>query len=156
MRRATGGPQHLHHHRIHLLAMFSSAAGRVVSTLPPPAVCAFARPAALSAAQKPFARPGHQRRLSSSKASTPPADGSDANGSASAQQTPAGAEKTPAEKAPARKAKGRAGRKTATAPPVPALNVPHVPPTDYLQKPGMQAERIRIVLLLISFAQRSR
>lgn len=111
--------------------MFSSAAGRVArapATLPPPSVCAFARPAALAAAQQPFVRPGgHQRRLSSSKASIPP-DGSNANGSSSAQQ------------ASARKVTGRAGRKrSAATPPAMALNVPHVPPTDYLQKPGTYA-----------------
>ncbi|KAK3209653.1 hypothetical protein GRF29_44g228828 [Pseudopithomyces chartarum] len=110
--------------------MFSSAAGRVArapATLPPPSVCAFARPAALAAAQQPFVRPGgHQRRLSSSKASIPP-DGSNANGSSSAQQ------------ASARKVTGRAGRKrSAATPPAMALNVPHVPPTDYLQKPEVK------------------
>ncbi|KAL1592673.1 hypothetical protein SLS60_011089 [Paraconiothyrium brasiliense] len=117
--------------------MFSSAAGRVVrspSTLPPPSVGAFARPAALGAAQKPFARPGHQRRLSSSKASTPP---DSSNGSSSAQQAPASAEKAPA-KASVKKGTGRAGRKRTTTPPIPALNVPHVPPTDYLQKPEVK------------------
>ncbi|KAJ4305628.1 hypothetical protein N0V90_001159 [Kalmusia sp. IMI 367209] len=115
--------------------MFSPAVGRVVrcpSSLPAPSACAFGRPAAIGAAQKPFARPGHQRRLSSSKASIPP-DGSNANGSSSAQQTPASASK-----APTRKMTGRAGRKRASTPPVPALNVPHVPPTDYLQKPEVK------------------
>ncbi|KAJ4351150.1 uncharacterized protein N0V89_006489 [Didymosphaeria variabile] len=129
--------------------MFSCAAGRVVrspSTLPPPLVCAFARPAALGAAQKPFARPGHQRRLSSSKASTPP---DSSNGSSSTQQTPASAEKAPA-KASVKKATGRAGRKRTTTPPIPALNVPHVPPTDYLQKPGMQRKNRREVHQLIN------
>lgn len=117
---------------VHPLAMFSPALGRVVrstSSVPACSVCALGRPAALGAVQQPFARPSHQRRPSSSKASIPP-DGSNANGSSSAQQTPASANK-----APARKLTGRAGRKRSTTPP--ALNVPHVPPTDYLQKPGM-------------------
>lgn len=122
----------------HLLAMFSPALGRVVrssSSLSAPAVCSFGRPAALSAAaQLPFSRPSHQRRPSSSKASIPP-DGSNEKGSSSAQQTPASADKAPVGKVPAKKVTGRTGRKRSSPPP--ALNVPHVPPTDYLQKPGM-------------------
>ncbi|KAF1972497.1 hypothetical protein BU23DRAFT_159695 [Bimuria novae-zelandiae CBS 107.79] len=125
--------------------MFSSAAGRVArspSTLPPPSVCAFARPATIAAAPMSFARPSHQRRLSSSKASIPPdnsnangstpSGGSNTNGSNSTQQASASAGK-----APARKANGRAGRKR-TTPAAPTLNVPHVPPTDYLQKPEVK------------------
>ncbi|KAF2181910.1 hypothetical protein K469DRAFT_740459, partial [Zopfia rhizophila CBS 207.26] len=108
--------------------MFSPALGRVVrstSSISPPSVCTLGRPAAaLGASQQSFSRRLHQRRLSSSNASIPP-DGS--NGSSSAQQTPG----TSTTKAPAKKSTGRAGRKrTITA----AINVPHVPPTDYLQK----------------------
>ncbi|KAF9739073.1 hypothetical protein PMIN06_005320 [Paraphaeosphaeria minitans] len=120
--------------------MFSSAAGRVIrssSTLSPPSACAFARPAALSAAQKSFPRPGHQRRLSSSKASTPP---DSSNGSNSAPQAPASTEKAPVKKATennekvAHGGKQQTGRRkkqaTTTAAPAPTLNVPHVLPTN--------------------------
>ncbi|KAF2686925.1 hypothetical protein K458DRAFT_429845 [Lentithecium fluviatile CBS 122367] len=115
--------------------MFSPALGRVVRSSSaisaPSTVCSLGRPAVLgAAAQQPFSRPSHQRRLSSSKASIPP-DGSNENGSSSAQQTPASASK-----APARKVTGRTGRKKSSSPP--ALNVPHVPPTDYLQKPEVK------------------
>ncbi|KAF2451851.1 hypothetical protein P171DRAFT_478875 [Karstenula rhodostoma CBS 690.94] len=118
--------------------MFSSAAGRVIrssSTLPPPSVCAFARPAALGATQKPFPRPGHQRRLSSSKASTPP---DSSNGSSSAPQAPASAEKNPLKKATendekmtesGKKQIGRRKKQTTTSA-APTLNVPHVLPTN--------------------------
>ncbi|KAF2740294.1 hypothetical protein EJ04DRAFT_508275 [Polyplosphaeria fusca] len=113
--------------------MFSPALGRAVrstSSIPAP-VCTLARPAAtLNAAQQTFTRRPHQRRLSSSKASIPP-DGS--NGSNSAQQTPA----TGTTKAPTRTLKGKAARKRAAAPP-PLPKVPHVPPTDYLQKPEVK------------------
>ncbi|KAF2643962.1 hypothetical protein P280DRAFT_477398 [Massarina eburnea CBS 473.64] len=108
--------------------MFNPAIGRVVrfsSALTAPSARALGRHTAIGAAQQPFSR----RRLSSSKASIPPA-GSNANGSSSAQQTPAGAGK-----APTRKATGRTTRKRSTTP---ALNVPHVPPTDYLQKPEVK------------------
>ncbi|KAK7185196.1 hypothetical protein DPSP01_000840 [Paraphaeosphaeria sporulosa] len=120
--------------------MFSSAAGRVIrssSTLPPSSVCAFARPAALGAGQKPFSRPGHQRRLSSSKASTPP---DSSNGSNSAPQAPASAEKAPLKEATKNNEKmtqsgsKQTGRRkkqaTRTAAPTPTLNVPHVLPTN--------------------------
>ncbi|KAF2792351.1 hypothetical protein K505DRAFT_246898 [Melanomma pulvis-pyrius CBS 109.77] len=112
--------------------MFSPALGRVVrstNSIATP-VCSLGRPATLSAVQQTLSRPPHQRRLSSSKASIPP-DGSNANGSSSAQQTT----DTSATKAPARKLTGRAGKKRAAPP---ALNVPHVPPTDYLQKPEVK------------------
>ncbi|KAF2014956.1 hypothetical protein BU24DRAFT_225679 [Aaosphaeria arxii CBS 175.79] len=115
--------------------MFSPVLGRAVrstSSIATPSVCiTLGRPATFGAvnAQQSFSRPAHQRRLSSSKASIPP-DGS--NGSSSTQQTPG----TSTNKAPARKLTGRASKKRAQSPP--ALNVPHVPPTDYLQKPEVK------------------
>jgi len=117
------------------LVMFAPAIGRVVrspNTLPAHSVCTLGRPAVISAAsQTPF-RPSHQRRLSSSKASVPP-DGSNTNGSSSAQQTPANASKAPAKKVASRTNRKRAS--TVSSVPVPK-NVPRVPPTDHLQKPG--------------------
>lgn len=115
-----------------LPAMFSPALGRVVrssGSIATPSVCSLSRPATLAAVQQSLTGPGHQRRLSSSKPSIPP-DGSNANRSNSEQQTPANPGK-----ATARKVTGKAGRKRSATPP--ALNVPHVPPTDYLQKAGM-------------------
>ncbi|KAF2005733.1 hypothetical protein P154DRAFT_530543 [Amniculicola lignicola CBS 123094] len=113
--------------------MFSPALGRAARStvsIPPPSACTLGRPAAvLGAVQQAFPRPPHQRRLSSSKASMPP-DGS--NGPNSAQPT----SESSASKAPARKPTGRTGRKKSAA--QPALNVPHVPPTDYLQKPEVK------------------
>lgn len=114
--------------------MFSPALGRVVrcsSAIPAPSACAFGRPAVLAAtAQQALVCPAHQRRPSSSKASIPP-NGSSENGSGSAQQSTAAASK-----APARKASGKSARKRSSTPP--ALKVPHVPPTDYLQKPEVK------------------
>ncbi|KAF1962242.1 hypothetical protein CC80DRAFT_570003 [Byssothecium circinans] len=112
--------------------MFSPAIGRAVrssSAISAPSVCTLSRPATLGAVQQSFSRPGHQRRLSSSKASIPP-NGSNADGSSSAQQTPASTGKVTA-----RKVTARSSRKRTTTP---ALNVPHVPPTDYLQKPEVK------------------
>ena len=125
--------QHRSFTHLYQLAMFSPALGRVVrstTSLPSSSVCTFGRPAVgLNAAQQTYTRPTHQRRPSSSKASIPP-DGSNANGSNSAQQ----ATGTSTAKAPTRRVTGRASKKRTAA--APALNVPHVPPTDYLQKPG--------------------
>ncbi|KAF2122788.1 hypothetical protein BDV96DRAFT_6875 [Lophiotrema nucula] len=110
--------------------MFSPALGRAVRStncIAATPVCSIGRPvAALGAIPQTLSRPSHQRRLSSSKASIPP---DSSNGSNTTQQTP----RAGASKAPARKPTGRAGKKRATA--EPSLNVPHVPPTDYLQKP---------------------
>ncbi|KAF2269856.1 hypothetical protein CC78DRAFT_529020 [Lojkania enalia] len=111
--------------------MFSPALGRVVrstSSISAPSVCTISRPAAaLSATQQPFTRPQHQRRPSSSKASIPP------DGSNSTQQPT----RASTAKAPARKLTGRAAKKGSAT--TQTLNVPHVPPTDYLQKPGMES-----------------
>ncbi|ORY13142.1 hypothetical protein BCR34DRAFT_600075 [Clohesyomyces aquaticus] len=120
--------------------MFSPAIGRAArsaNTIP-------TRPAAvLSVAQQSFCLrppPRHERRLSSSKTSIPP-DGSE--GSNSPQQTTS----TSASKATPRKPNGRAGKKrsgngagaaAAAAPSLPAINVPHVPPTDFLGKPELK------------------
>jgi hypothetical protein len=111
--------------------MFSPALGRVVrssGSLP-------ARPAAaVLGVQQSFTRPTHQRRLSSSKASIPP-DGSERPSSARQQTSPT------AQKVTTRKLTGQTGRKRAPA--APALNLPHVPPTDHLQIPGKQQLEIQ-------------
>lgn len=115
------------------LDMFSPALGRAFRStcvIAGPPTCAN-RPAtvsAIGAASQAFSRRPHQRRRSSSKASIPP-DGS--NGSSSTQTTPG----TSTARSPAKKVTGRTGRKKLT--PIPTLNIPHVPPTSYLQKPGM-------------------
>ncbi|CAI6332407.1 unnamed protein product [Periconia digitata] len=112
--------------------MLSPAVGRAVRSSGPistVSACVLSRPATLGAGQQSFSRPCHQRRLSSSNASIPP-DGSNTNGSSSPQQTPA-----TASKAPSRKMTGRTSKKRSVTP---ALNVPHVPPTDYLQKPEVK------------------
>ncbi|KAF2203239.1 hypothetical protein GQ43DRAFT_470191 [Delitschia confertaspora ATCC 74209] len=114
--------------------MFSPALGRAVRStcaISTPSVCTATRPvtvSALAANQQTFNRRPHQRRYSSSNASIPP---DNSNGSSSAQQAPG----TSTARTPARKLTGRNGKKRSTAP---ALNVPHVPPTDYLQKPDVK------------------
>ncbi|KAF2470112.1 uncharacterized protein BDR25DRAFT_343333 [Lindgomyces ingoldianus] len=120
--------------------MFSPALGRVarstssISTRPT---------AALSAAQQTFSRrpQQHQRRLSSSKTSIPP-DGSESRGSTQQNTSNATNKATP------RKLTGRAGKKrgsvstgaaaAANTAAAPTINVPHVPPTDFLQKPELK------------------
>ncbi|OCL06428.1 hypothetical protein AOQ84DRAFT_365813 [Glonium stellatum] len=109
--------------------MFSPALGRAIRStcaISGASVCTASRPATVNpigAASQALCRRPHQRRPSSSKASIPP-NGS--NGSSSPQQAPSAASTRSPEKKPA----GRGGRKRAT----PSLNVPHVPPTDYLQQ----------------------
>lgn len=118
------------------LPMFSPALGRVVRStcaISGTSVCTASRPAtvnSIGAASQALSRRSHQRRHSSSKASIPP-DGS--NGSSSPQQTP----NTASTRSPEKKPAGRGGRKRAT----PSLNVPHVPPTDYLQQLGSSVQK---------------
>jgi hypothetical protein len=130
--------------------MFSPALGRAVrsaSCIAAPPVGSFGRPAVIgAAAQQPFQRPSHHRRLSSSKASAPPAGSKDKKSEEiSPQQATATANKAStatANKAPAAAASsastGKAvGRPRKRSSATPAFNVPHVPPTDYLQQSGM-------------------
>ena len=115
--------------------MFSPALGRVVrstSSIVSPG-CTLIRPATLSAVQQTLSRPSHQRRLSSSKASIPP-DGPKDPLSEEQVDTKKGAKKDAKKNAKKDTVKAST-RKRAAAPP--ALNVPHVPPTDYLEEPGM-------------------
>ena len=144
LRRATRSSSRSQHHSIPLhrrephssltppsaVTMLSPAVGRVVrssGSISTASACTLSRPVALGAVQQSFSRPSHQRRLSSSKASIPP-NGSNTNGPSSPQQTPASVSK-----APTRKATGRSSKKRS---PTPVYNVPHVPPTNYLQMPG--------------------
>ncbi|OCK75526.1 hypothetical protein K432DRAFT_361928 [Lepidopterella palustris CBS 459.81] len=109
--------------------MFSPALGRAIRstcTISGTAICTANRPAAVTsigAASQSLSRRPHQRRHSSSKASVPP-NGS--NGSSSPHQTSS----TALGRSPEKKPAGRGGRKRAVS----SLNVPHVPPTDHLDK----------------------
>jgi len=128
--------QSRYQHSSYELPMFSPALGRVVRStcaISGTSVCTASRQAtvnSIGAASQALSRRPHQRRHSSSKASIPP-DGS--NRSSSPQQTP----NTASTRSPEKKPAGRGGRKRAT----PSLNVPHVPPTDYLQQLGSSAQK---------------
>ncbi|KAF2709894.1 hypothetical protein K504DRAFT_501200 [Pleomassaria siparia CBS 279.74] len=111
--------------------MFSPTLGRVIRSTCAisNSACSLGRPATLSTVPQSLSRPPHHRRLSSSKASIPP-NGSNANGPNSPEQT----KDVAPTKTPTRKpAKTTRKRVVAT----PALNVPHVPPTDHLRAPGV-------------------
>ncbi|PSN66137.1 hypothetical protein BS50DRAFT_588900 [Corynespora cassiicola Philippines] len=128
--------------------MFSPAIGRAVrssGSIPTPSVSALGRPITLGAAQQSFSRPTHQRRLSSSKPSTPP-DGSNTKGSRSADQSASKGSSssdksasTSTTNAPAGNARRTRSSAPAATPAPPTLNVPHVPPTDHLQKAEVRA-----------------
>lgn len=89
--------------------------------------------AALNTAQQPFIRPHQQRRLSSSKPSTPPADN---------KKKRVGEEKLDPREL--QRAGSRAARQTKAADvsaaadvPAAAFNLPYVRPTDHLHEDGM-------------------
>ena len=121
-------PVNLHHHHKHPrpLAMFSPALGRAFRS--PSAITAVPSSAvgraAISTAQQPF-RPSHQRRLSSSKPSTPPDN--------SKRPTENAAEELKtSEKRSRRSSKLKAS--SASAPATAARNIPYVKPTDHLME----------------------
>lgn len=113
------------------LAMFAPTVGRVLrstSTFPAAPASCLVR-AALNAAQQPGFRPSHQRRLSSSKPSTPP----------SSKKNPEEIEQnaTADLKRAGQKPKGsRKKAKGASTIPV-GNNIPMVPATNHLLKEGM-------------------